>query len=116
VEAGGLLVVSRTSTESAGNLSARIVGKVILLTTYMCIIPWLEWTPSNHLYITHRGLQLVVKQALMMLARNGIHRELALAIVGKFMDMMKNRQVILNHYAWDDHFLAYEKTARALSA
>lgn len=98
---------------AANSLSSASIGRVILSSAYLCIVPWVKWSPENHLYVTHKGLQMVVREALMVLARRGIHSELALVIVGKVMDIMRDRQIVLDCYAWDDMYLEYERIAAA---
>jgi hypothetical protein len=70
------------------------IGQVILSSAKMCIIPWLEWSTENHAYITHKGMQDVTRAALMMLARHGIYKELAQIIIGRFAELMAERQLI----------------------
>jgi hypothetical protein len=91
-----------------------VIGKIILSVGNMCIVPWVEWSPSNHLYVTHKGLQLVVKEALLLLIRKGIHRDIALSIAGMVMAAMKERQLILSGYAWDDTLVAYREYVRRI--
>ena len=83
------------------------IGQAILQSAHMCVIPWVTWTPDNHLYVTHETFQRIVRAALLMLGRKGICGDLALHIVAKVAHGLTERQAILPAYAWDDLFLAY---------
>ena len=84
------------------------IGQAILSSANMCIIPWLEWSTENHAYITHKGMQNVTRAALMMLARHGICSEIAQIIIGKFAELMAERQLICTTHEWDEHYKCYE--------
>ncbi len=108
---GGIAsIIARTAQyEGDVTMSSSVIGRIILSTAHMCIIPWVEWSPSNHLHVTHKGLQLVTRKALLVLLRNGIHGDIALSILQIVMTAMQDRQAVLHRYAWDDMIVAYEK-------
>jgi hypothetical protein len=83
------------------------VGEAIIDSGCLCIIPWMTWTPESHAYISHPGFQRVVRAALLMLARRGVYAELALLVIRKTVELMQDRQVVLNRYAFDDYLLKY---------
>ena len=73
----------------------------------MSIIPWVEWTVENHLYITHRDMQSVTRAALMVLARHGICKELSQIIIAKFAELVAESQLVLSTPVSDGHFRCY---------
>lgn len=67
------------------------IGQVILSSSGMCIIPWLQWSTENHAYITNKSMRSLTRAALAVLARYGVCRELAQIIIGKFAELMAQR-------------------------
>jgi hypothetical protein len=50
-------------------------------------------------YITHKGMQNVTRVVLMVLARYSICRELAQMIIGKFAELMAQKQLnFIRHF------------------
>jgi hypothetical protein len=83
------------------------ISEAIMGSGCMCIIPWMTWTVETHAYILHPGFKRVVRAALMMLARRGVHAELAVLVIRTTAVLMQDRQVVLNRYAFDDYLLKY---------